>query len=57
MKDLMRVAMIQVRRTDPDTIAVDESLALAEEAADAGAQFLCLGEYMHCRPDGVRESS
>ena len=46
MKDLMRVAMIQVRRTDPDTVAVEESLALSEQAADAGAQFLCLGEYM-----------
>ena len=46
MKDLMRVAMIQVRRTEPDSIAVEESLALAAQAADAGAEFLCLPEYM-----------
>ncbi|GEM_PF-6514036 len=46
MKDLMNVAMIQVRRTEPDAAAVEESLPLCERAADAGAQFLCLGEYM-----------
>lgn len=46
MKDLMKVAGIQVRRADPETEAVEESLALCERAADAGAEFLCLPEYL-----------
>jgi len=45
-RDRVRVAAIQVRRSDPPGEAVEESLVLCEQAADEGAEFLCLPEYM-----------
>ena len=46
INDRMKLAMIQVRRSDPPAEAVEESFELCEEAAAAGAEFLCLPEYM-----------
>lgn len=46
MKHQMKVAMIQVRRSDPYAEAVEESFVLCREAVRRGAEFLCLPEYM-----------
>ena len=45
-KDLMKVAGVQVRRSDPPGEAVEESFELCERAAREGAEFLCLPEYL-----------
>lgn len=46
MNNTMHVAGIQVKRSDAYTESVEEALALCERAADEGAEFLCIGEYL-----------
>lgn len=45
-KDRVKVAAVQVRRSDPAGEAVEESFDLCERAVRDGAEFLCLPEYM-----------
>lgn len=42
----MKLAILQVRRSDPPGGAVEESLDMCEQAARDGAEFICLPEYM-----------
>lgn len=44
--DTMQLAMVQVRRSDPPSEAVAESLELCQRAAEEGAGFICLPEYL-----------